>query len=60
MERQFLSGGKNLRKAISVYSVESLLWDIKDMERKKWGWSLIPKPLQEGYIALWGESTFEK
>jgi hypothetical protein len=47
MERQYLSGGKNLKKAIDVYYVESLLWDIKDTERKKWGWTLIPKPLQE-------------
>jgi len=60
MEDQYLKGGENLKKAVDVYYVESLLWDIKDVKRKKWGWSLIPNALQELYIALWGEPKFKK
>jgi len=59
MEGQYLSGGVNSKKAIDVCYVESLLWNIKDTRTKKWGWSLIPKSLQELYIELWGVPKFE-
>lgn len=58
IESQYLSGGEKLKNAVNVYYVESLLWDIKDLKTKKWGWSLIPKALQELYIVLWGEPKF--
>jgi hypothetical protein len=58
MESQFLSGGENCREMIDVYYVESLLWNISNPEKKRWGWSLIPKPLQELYIKLWGPREF--
>jgi hypothetical protein len=60
MEKKFLSGGKDCRKAIDVCYVETLLWDIKDLKKKKRGWSLIPKTLQELYIAMWGNPNFKK
>ena len=47
------------KEFIDVYYVESLLWDIKDMKVKKWGWCLIPGNLQALYVALWGEPKFK-
>jgi len=44
----------------AIFYVESLLWDIKDTKRKKWGWSLIPEVLQAPYIDLWGAPAFRK
>ncbi|WP_019865347.1 DUF7674 family protein [Methylovulum miyakonense] len=43
---------------IDVYYVESLMWDIKDKEKLKWGWSLIPENLKELYKETWGEPDF--
>ena len=60
MEKQYFSGGENCKKAIDVYYVESLLWDIKDLKKKQWGWALIPNSLQELYIAMWGKPGFKK
>lgn len=60
MEGHYLRGSENVKKAINICFVESLLWDIKDEKTKKWGWSLIPKPLQQLYIGLWGEPKFIK
>jgi hypothetical protein len=42
------------REYIDVYYVEPLLWDIKDSELRKWGWSLIPENLRELYVGVWG------
>ena len=58
MEKQYLTGGENLKKAVDVYYVESLLWDIKDLKVKEWGWSIMPDVLQELYINLWGKPEF--
>ncbi len=60
MEKQFQSGGEACKKAIDTYYVESLLWDIKDLKKKKRGWSLIPKTLQELYVTMWGKPKFGK
>lgn len=60
IEDKYRSAGAHARKAIDVYYVESLLWDIKDVKQKTWGWSLIPKPLQDLYVAMWGQPEFEK
>jgi len=34
------------------------MWDIKDKEKLKWGWSLIPENLKELYKETWGEPDF--
>jgi hypothetical protein len=60
MEKQYSAGGEDIKKAVDVYYVESLLWDIKDNKKKEWGWSLIPGKLQRLYINLWGEPKFGK
>ena len=60
MEEQYNRGGNDCKKAIDTYYVESLLWNIKDMKVKKWGWSLIPDTLKELYVAMWGEPKFKK
>ena len=59
MESKYMSGGDNCKNAIDVYYVESLLWSIKDLKIKKWGWSLIPNVLQKLYTAMWGEPKFK-
>jgi hypothetical protein len=54
-----LTNATNAEKEyIDVYYVESLLWDIKDSELRKWGWSLIPENLKELYIGVWGAQRF--
>lgn len=60
MEEQYKRGGSDCKKAIDTYYVESLLWDIKDLKVKKWGWSLIPDTLKELYVGMWGEPKFKK
>lgn len=34
------------------------MWDIKDKNIKKWGWSLIPDNLKALYTEVWGEQNF--
>ena len=58
MAEKLESCGESGRKTIDVSYVESLLWDIKDNKKKKWGWSLLPLPLKELYVAMWGEPKF--
>jgi hypothetical protein len=60
MAEQYNRGGENCKKAIDTYYVESLLWDIKDLKIKKWGWSLIPAIFKDLYIKMWGEPSFKK
>jgi hypothetical protein len=53
---QKLKGASDVeREYIDVYYVEPLLWDIRDNELKKWGWSLMPKNLQALYAEVWDE-----
>lgn len=60
IQQEYNSGGEEVKKAIDVYYVESLLWNIKDNKRKKWGWSLIPSELKTLYVKIWGEPKFDK
>ena len=40
---------------IDVYYIEPLMWDIKDKNTKKWGWSRLPTNLRGLYRKMWGE-----
>ena len=60
MEKQYCSGGENCKKAIDVYYVEPLLWDIKDLNKKKRGWALMPDSLKTLYASMWGKPDFKK
>lgn len=58
MSQKLINATTAVAEYIDVYYVESLLWDIKDNELRKWGWSLIPKNLQDLYIGVWGAQRF--
>ena len=47
-------------KCIDVAYVESLMWDVRDDERKAEGWKHVPENLRQLYIQMWGERPFMK
>ena len=57
MSNLFLTADVASAKCIDVAYVESLMWDMKD-EEKKQGWLLIPQNLRNLYIEMWGNKPF--
>jgi len=52
------TGDEATKRCIDVSYVESLMWDIKDENRKRAGWQLVPDNLRRLYVAMWGQQPF--
>lgn len=52
------AGSEATIQCIDVAYVESLMWDIQDVNLKREGWKRMPSNLKRLYIATWGERPF--
>ena len=59
VKEKLTSGNSETVRFLDTYYVESLLWGIKDLKQKKWGWSLLPEEIKSLYVAMWGEPKFK-
>lgn len=55
IERVLNDGDEGVEKFLDVSYCENLMWDVKDVKLKRWGWSILPRHIQRLYTDMWGK-----